>query len=150
MEEPRGHETWTWTIRGQIPPGLSKPAPSKRVNSSDGCFRARHSKMQVPLPVLKCFGDMNPQQEDEKQVNFGYQALIKRLIKPRWEHSAQWEGGGEDCWLVLQAVHQLYPLSAGLVVPESSPGLLGPLISSQGINQVFMGLVECTAAQTDY
>lgn len=51
---------------------------------------------------------------------------------------------------MLQAVHQLYPLSAGLVVPESSPGLLGPLISSQGINQVFMGLVERAAAQTDY
>lgn len=87
--------------------------------------------------------------KDETQVNFGYRALIKRLTKPRWEHSAQWEGGAE-CWLVLQAVHQLYPLSAGPVVPESSPGLLGRLISSQGINQFFMGLVECTAAQTDY
>lgn len=50
----------------------------------------------------------------------------------------------------LQAVHQLYLLTAGLAVPDSCPASPGPLISREGINQIFMGLAECTAAQMDY
>ena len=52
--------------------------------------------------------------------------------------------------MALQAVHQLYLLTAGPAVPAFCPTLPGPLISSKGINQVFMGLAECTASQMDY
>lgn len=59
-----------------------------------GSFRARHSKMQIPIPVLNCFSNMNRQQQDETEENFGsYWALINRLIKPRGEESAGWEEG---------------------------------------------------------
>lgn len=58
---------------------------------------------------------------------------------------------GEWLWaLVLQAVHQLYLLTAGLAAPEFCPASPGPLISSEGINQVFMGLAEFAVPQMDY
>lgn len=111
------------------------------------------AKMQIAIPGLNCSSDMNRQWEDETEANFvSFWALIKDLSNPneRSQHGGGGGLGGCECWALLQAVHQFYPLSAGPVVPESSPGLLGPLISSQRINQVFMGPLERTVAQTDY
>lgn len=91
-------------------------------------FRAWHSKMQIPIPGLNCFSDMNRQQEDETEENFGsYWALIKRLIKPRWQESAGWEGGwGKVCL----SVEFCCPSALSPVRRASRPWILSSIAGS--------------------